>query len=372
MWREKTKWFAAAAALFLVAAAVPYGRYYFENWQYQRQADLQSEISAVQTKATGLSNTWSDIEQRGGPDRQRITNVKTITAYRNLTTEVLGDVYRSLPQFAADAPKELKSDDPEQIKKIKRPERKQIVIESIRSVYRTNMSDVLDKDTKLEKFADENVAMQDVAPVQGMGYGAPAGYGGPPGAGGDTGGGGGLGDTGAPPDSGGGPAAPPGAQRGFILILRCTTPYADGVWLFDQVFIKNLEAIKPGAIPLDKPFYIARAGFGRRDRVKNDQTKIQKLNAQYQQRIQREAADAAAAAANAGGVGGGPPPMAPAPNFIAAQPGNALPVQAFQDSLGEDVRDDWEATIVVAVVLDPPPPAVAAAGTPGAPPTPKP
>jgi type IV pilus assembly protein PilM len=354
IWKEKSKWFAAAAALFVVAAAVPYGRYYFDNWQYQQQAEVQADIARVQGQATTLSNNWSSIEQSGGPDRQRISNVKSILQYRNLSVDMITDLYHALPQFAPDAPKALSSNNPDELKTIKRSDRQQIIIDSIRSVYRASMADVLAPDAKLETFANDAGSAVDL--------GAPAPAFMPPGAmpGGPGGPGGypGAPDQGPPPDQSSpdaGSAGPVGAQRGFILTVRCTTPFKEGVRLIDQTFIKNLLAIKPGAIPLDKAYYIAKAGFARRDSVKNDAALMSKMQADYGLRAQHEGAQP--------GMPGGGPPMGGAfnPGFMGGPAaGNTVPTEAFQDPiLHEDVRDDWEATIVIAVVLDPPPPAVA-------------
>ena len=38
IWQEKTKWFAAAAAVFLLGAGVPFGMYYFHNDKFETMA----------------------------------------------------------------------------------------------------------------------------------------------------------------------------------------------------------------------------------------------------------------------------------------------------------------------------------------------
>jgi hypothetical protein len=236
-----------------------------------------------------------------------------------------------------------------------------IIIDGIRSVYRANMTAILAPDAKLETFANDpgtagtsspdNSVPDSPPPMMSSPYGAPPGPGGSAGFEPNAGG-----DQSASPDAG-----PAGNQRGFILTVRCTTPYEQGVRLIDQTFIQNLLAIKPGAIPLDKPYYIAKAGFARRDYVRNDTQLMSKLQADYNLRAQQ-----AAQPAVPGGPPGGGPPMGGAmfnPGSMGGPAaGNSIPEAAFQDPiLHEDVRDDLEATIVIAIVLDPPPPPAPAA-----------
>jgi len=184
----------------------------------------------------------------------------------------------------------------------------------------------------------------------GGGPGMPPGYGGPPQM-----------EAPSPDQSGGDTTGAAGAQRGFILTIRCTTPYAQGVRLIDETFIQNLLALKPGAIPADKPFYIAKAGFARRDSVKNDTVMMAKLQSDWNIRQQHEAAPPG----GAGGPGGQPfqggNPYGGYGGAPGIPAGAAVPAAAFEDPiLHEDVRDDTEATIVIAVVLDPPPVVAAA------------
>jgi type IV pilus assembly protein PilM len=369
MWREKTKWFAAAAALFVVGAAVPYGSYYFYNWQMEQTASAQAEIQSTQSKATALDQRWSDIEQAGGPDRQRISNVKSLETYRDLWPRLVTDIYQTLPQFAADAPKALTSDDPKVMKTIPRADRKEIVIDRLDSRYVPDLTTVL-ADANFGKYANTSVSTAVVETPSNMG-GYPGGYpGGPPG--GYMGGPPGM-PGGYTPDTGGAeiPTGPvqANAQRGFLVTVNCTTPNANAVGLIDQTFVKNLLAIKPGLIPAGKPYYIPKAVIVSASKVRNNQARIQKMVADYQQKMTAQAAAAAAAAAgvaapagragNAGpsdfSPGGFSPPPMPV-NVPGGQNANTIPDAAYQDAvLHEDVRDDTECTILFAVVLDPPP-----------------
>ncbi len=314
MWREKTKWFAAAAALFVLGATVPYGRYYFENWQLQQAASTRDDIATVQTKAQDLDTAWSGIEQSGGPDRQRISNVRSIESYRSLWSTIISDIHQTLPQFASDAPKELTSNDPAELKKIPRAQRRQILVDRCVSKYYPDLTTVL-TDPNLGHFANDSVNIQmdnagasvssflqsnafapGITPDAQMPLDNSGGTGGT-GSTGDTGNG--NGDAGTS-----GPVAA-NAQRGFVITVKCTTPYADGVGLVGSTFIPNLLALKPG-MP-NKPYAVVKAVIANKSSVANNQTRISKLVADYQAKMLKQAADAAAAAAAAAAANPGAP-----------------------------------------------------------------
>jgi type IV pilus assembly protein PilM len=373
MWREKTKWFAAAAAMFVVAAAVPYGRFYFERWQFEQQTSIQQQNQTVFTNASKLDGDWANIENSGGPDRTRISNVKSLVTYRDLWPNLVTDIVHALPQFAADAPKELQSNDPNQIKKIPRGQRKQIVVEKVVSRYAPDLTAVLAAPS-LSVFANEQVD----AAVD-MGAGAMGTFGVPQ-AVPQFDGGGGNADGSAPPPGADLPTGGPvnaNAQRGFVITVKCTTPYAGGVALVDSSFIPALMALKPGTLPTTKPYGVLKAAVARKMLVREDQQRMAKMAQDYQAKIVREQNAAAQAAAGVPGMPGpvpGTPPPVPDFNPVMPVPGvggaagnpNGIPDAAYQDPiLKEDVRDDTECTMVFVVVLDPPPaPPPAAPATP--------
>ena len=69
MWAEKTKWFVAAAALFIVGAAVPYGRIYFENSQFKdtEHAGLVQNIDTVHQQARMRIQSGRRLKARARP-----------------------------------------------------------------------------------------------------------------------------------------------------------------------------------------------------------------------------------------------------------------------------------------------------------------
>ena len=70
LWKEKTKWFAGAAAMFVVGTGVAFGSYYTQKLSYDGKNEVRAKISSVQAEASKLDKGWSDIEQRGSSDRQ--------------------------------------------------------------------------------------------------------------------------------------------------------------------------------------------------------------------------------------------------------------------------------------------------------------
>lgn len=366
MWQQKTKWFAAAAALFVVGAAVPYGSYYFYNWQLDQSAPQASEVQGILGKAKGLDSQWSTIEQAGGTDRTRIANVKSLEEYRNLWTHLLEDVYSILPQFAPGAPPELTSTDIAAIKKISRTDRKLVLVDTLGSRYVPDLTTVL-ADPQFARYAELSTSIAAAAaPVQSFNpdMGDPGMQGMPPEMGGMGGPGdmamGGMAIPGALPTPTGPAAA--NAQRGFLITIKCTTPYGRGVQLIDQSVIKQLMALAPAT----KNYKVVKAVIVSAVKVRNDPAKLQALNSAYQIRLQREAAAAAAAAAATVqpggplGVGMAPPPAPMMPNLaggFGSAPGNGVnnPAVTLDPILNEDVSEDTTCTVLFAVVLDPPP-----------------
>jgi hypothetical protein len=354
MWREKTKWFAAAAALFVAAAAVPYGSYYFYNWQLSQEASTQAKIQRVQSEAQQLDTAWSTIEQKGGPDRQRISNMDSIVAYRNLSTDIILDIYNQLPQNDPSAPAALKGNDLAALKAIPRSQRKQVFVQKVGLRYASDVSSILSNPSTLGNYADDNVAIVAVSPDQ---TGMPGGMG--------------MGGVGGqPPDQGGGMGAPPppvptgpaGGQRAFIVTVKCTTPDATGVVLVEQGFMAKLTALKLPTLP-DKPYVFKQSMVHTDLQLANDTAWVQKMTADFQRKTSATGAAGAGMSPMNGGMMGG----AAGGGFIGGMAGGATgamvapnPNDAFVDpSTQEDMRSDTEVTFVLLVLIDPPPPAPA-------------
>ena len=70
MWRNKTKWFATAAALVLAGTGVAYGSYYYLHLQDDKDhLNYGEKITRTLAQASALDNEWKTVSDSGGPDR---------------------------------------------------------------------------------------------------------------------------------------------------------------------------------------------------------------------------------------------------------------------------------------------------------------
>lgn len=311
LWQEKTKWFGAAAALFVLGTGVALGSYYMEDWKIGR-SDFRQDIERVLTQAEKLSGDWDTIEQSGTADRQRIANIKSLEAYRGIWFNLLTDIHNALPQPR----EEVLSGDVEKIKAIPRTERNLLLIDSITSAYHSDINSALTtlggnlSTGGLTSSSDETEAQE--------------GY--------------------AGQSPGGGSLAIPAGARGFIITINCTTPNADAFALIDQTFIKSLLARDQNAAP-EKGYYIANAVIDSAKRLGENTARLAEMERVFN-----------AAMANR------PQPLDTA-NYV--DPNNAGILEPVEnphvDRLTfEDVKNDWEVVVHIAVVLDPPAPPAAA------------
>jgi type IV pilus assembly protein PilM len=381
MWREKTKWFVAAAALFVVGAMVPYGKIYWENSQFtSANTEYGDKTTTVQTRATGLDRDWSAIESAGAPEAQRMKNARDITKFKDLWPQINTLIYNTLPQNAEGAAPELSSTEPAVIKKIKREDRNQIFILGQVQHY---VPDVALVDVAAEEQFVSAVPYE-------SGNGAGNGGGSNPFVGG--GGGGTLGAPGA-----GGPPAKP--ERGFIITMKLITPSSGGINLIAN-YNNALMAFKPTK---EMPYQIVGAKIVKPIKLRDDSNWVTAMVTAYQ--AKQNAKNNAGVPGGGGGVGGGGggalPPMGrpgmiappirgeppriggggfnggggfggpPLPGMNGSTPDSAkVPEEAFLDPvLHEDMRDDTECLIVFALKVEPNALQAPAAGAPTAPKT---
>ncbi|MDQ3441154.1 MAG: type IV pilus assembly protein PilM, partial [Planctomycetota bacterium] len=253
LWQEKTKWFGAAAALFVLGTAIPYGAWFIHKMQYDNAAADRSTIAGVASAAGALDTDWQAIESSGANERMRITNIRSLTEYRDLWPHLLRDINSAIPKLPPD---------PAKIKAIPRKERQQINVENIITRYEPNIG-VAVADPEFRKFAGATGTGASTG-----GFSAPAAVGGM---------GMGMGMEGdemmmEDPAMGMGamPAAPapvagatvtPGATtgHGFIITVTGTTPHADPAALLTDTLIKSLEEMSLDKLPKDKKYYVAKA-----------------------------------------------------------------------------------------------------------------
>jgi len=381
MWKEKTKWFAAAAALFVVGTGVAVGKYALEDFQYKQQADARAQIAAINSKATGFDTTWDQIAASGADDRQQILNVKSLAQYRTLWIDLLNDLQQAIPQPPPQVKQALDAGNKDLLMKTPRDKRGVVLIDAIYSKFYGDLNSVL-IDPQFQRFVIDNPTgaggfMTDVNPDATLGGSPdslnPGGPTPPP-------------DPNAPqplPPPPGGTVRGGPNTRGFIITLKCTCPDADAVALiYKQLVETNLMNIWPSATRPRMEYGVAKAMMVKANQIGDDPQRLQQLKAQYDTALRAKAiadqaaatakavADQAMAAANPSGQ-----PRAGLYGVPQMQPAGAdtvvpNPADAFNDRLtGEDMRKDWEFTILFAVQLDPPPPPTPAPGAAPAAPT---
>src|SRR5580704_17572233 len=97
IWRDKTKWFGAAAAIFVVGTGVALAGYYMHDLGYKAAGDIRdNKIKPVLDQATAWSSSWNDVEGGGSNDRMTIQNVRSMLDGRGLWIDLLGDIFSSL------------------------------------------------------------------------------------------------------------------------------------------------------------------------------------------------------------------------------------------------------------------------------------
>ncbi len=352
MWKDKTKWFAAAAALFVVGTAVAYGKLAWIDGQQSLAQAEQQKIQRINNQATELSRQWSDVEQSGAADRQQIMSVNALLKYRGLWRGILETVHSALPTPQP----ALLTGDVAQIKSIPRGQRQQIFIDDIVSEYHPNMTAVLKLNENQFKAQGGGQGMPGGMPPDMMGMPPEPGMPGMPGMepspfGGEAGANGGTG------------------PRGFVVTIRGTTPNAGSYDFIYKNFVvplsKHTEDAKDAQgnyIALKKGFYIAKATVVSARPIQQSPERLKQLEAAYQAATKEQQLPSGNRGANRG-VFGAPDDMAPpdvAPGgYTPGRPGTGKGESAdaaYQDRLTkEDVRQDSEFTVRLAIVLDPQP-----------------
>jgi type IV pilus assembly protein PilM len=357
IWRDKTKFFGATAAVVALGTGVALAGYYMRDIQYKAAEDTrETRIQPVLDQGTALSTAWSNLEGNGAGDRMTIQNVRSMLDGRGLWIDLMGEIFGALPPIPAEYP------NPDYLKAHPRDQREMIVIDKIESVY---LPDVL-------------AGMANAPPELGLTSPTP----------------------GSPPTD---PAIPAGS-RGFLITLSITTPHKLG-------FIYALNSIIPALRKFDyaalqkwntdnpkdqRNFCVAKVSTPMQQiQIKDDSLRIQQLQGSYTaaQNLMGITPGQAAPGGSPPGVPmppmwhpgggfqpspfgpghfGGPPPMSPAANAAAANGllANIDPNVLLDRTTNEDRREDWEMKIAMIVLLDPTapaPPAAPATPTPGTP-----
>src|SRR3954454_21807522 len=72
MWQDKTKWFGAAAALFVIGTGLAGAKYVYQDFQFTNNHNAYvDQINKVKTPAQDLDSKWTAIEGSGGTEREQ-------------------------------------------------------------------------------------------------------------------------------------------------------------------------------------------------------------------------------------------------------------------------------------------------------------
>jgi hypothetical protein len=385
--------------VFVLGAGVKYGTYWFHNNKFEENASLRAQIDAVVDKADKNDRAWAEIEQSGGPDKVRIQNVAALQRYRDTWGDLWYDLTRSLPPQNGS-----RIDD---LKKQARGDRQQVFVESMNSQYHTDLGRMLKMDadefkrlavpsggaagaaagaavripTRSDDISDRN------SRFRGGGGGAYV----PPDSAGALSGAAPAANVNPDPAATGGDPAAVVSERGYLVTIQLTSPAKNALSLVENTLIKNLMAnvSQANALKAGKGYYVGRAMIVSAQQISSDQARMGAIRAAYDQKRQEQEK-----AQNGGGGGGGGSRIAPdsrqyfppgrggggggipdrtpprggfdrRPTFTPSvgrtgeddKAAKEREKEVFADPLfpNETVLDDWELTVLVAVVLDPQP-----------------
>lgn len=409
LWKDKTKWFAAAAALFVVGAVgVPLAVYGLNTMRF---SEAQTKFNDAQKKAREFQQVdqqWStQVESAGAPDREQVMTLMGLTTGRGIWAPLTVDIASALPQPAAN----LRTRDVDQIKKVPRNERNFVWVDEWTTRYEPNIDTFLkmQRPQFIKAAANKGGAGGGSAALQQT----PT----PPGA------------AGAEGEGGGGASAQP--QRGFLITLWCKTPSKDYFNIAQQIAQQMMKTNQ-------LPGQAAGAVAGQAAAHGGGSYRIERVEVVLANKLQPDTANTPGfnhgipnRFGGGGGVagfqgGGAGSPYTPPPGFLGPQgstfngpgaggaapyygrggpgaygqnygggpqPGPAAtgpadqprypmpqipelnpqmnqqqpgdPADAFKDPVtGEPTKDDYQLQFLIAVVLDPAPPKPAEGGTP--------
>jgi hypothetical protein len=271
LWQDKTKWFAAAAAMFVLGTGLALGSLSFDDYSASQNASVRTKNDQALSQFKGLDNQWKQIESEGAADRSQIQEMLGLANYRDLWPQILRGIHDALPAAPA------VGSDPRAEQPV-RNERREIHVDTVKSEFVANMSTALaDKsfgtDTgaavsaQLSSSDDEDEsAMTDRAARFASQY---------------RGGGGSRARAAKPAAS----ATSTNGPRGFILTMQCTTPYKDGAGLVKQQLLSRLLAMTKETMSPQRPFYVAKAVAVAPRRVGDDPGRMRWLEDNYQRAI---------------------------------------------------------------------------------------
>jgi type IV pilus assembly protein PilM len=343
MWQEKTKWFATAAATFLVGTLGIGASYFYNDTAYESNSSLRQQNQKILREATDRSQKWkSEVENVGEPERKKALEYRALQDYHGLWVDLVTDILSTLPKRTF-----------EDLKKTPRPQRDQITIETMQSRYWADMKKPLTDPDFSQFLQRENINvvlpgapgadMSAMAPPDDetvMGTETPTAT------------------TGKGKGKGKGAAAPPPPddnvkRRGYLITIRGHTPRPAGeasLYIVKEM-VSRLQAINADkAYQAGKPYYFARVELLKSGpRIKRNETGTGNPG-----QLVVPPADAL----DPDMLGGAEENLPIMPRPLDKE-GRAVAANPSQDRIfpEESIEGDIAFTVLAAVVLDPPAPA---------------
>lgn len=395
MWREKTKWFAAAAALMVAGTGIAYGSIYLAKASGESDPARREANDQLLAQANRLSADWSQVQTAGAADRDTIKNLFKLTDYRLLWANLINDIGTAIPQPQPEVAQGLREWDAEKVKSVPRVQRKIITLTNMHSRYVPDVSKMT-SDPDFRKYANAGASIPGAGSEPfGGSMGGPMGPMGPMGPGGPMGPSGPMGPTGPTAGTGATSATP---ARGFLITMTIRTPYGAAHDLVQNGLLKNLMSIRYPDDP-NKRYMVTRADVVSVTKLASNQQALKEIQDTHD--ILRGKLAPSTGNQSMPGLGTGyggpyggdyggmatpspygnqpsaytpPPPgdygrTGPGTAIYPGMPGGTAAAEApkFPDPLTEeDVSNDWEFVILFAVAVEPPAAMLAAPGSPGA------
>jgi type IV pilus assembly protein PilM len=250
MWQEKTRWFAAAAAVFIGAPLIAYASISWGNLKFQQTAQVDTENKKFLKEIQDDDRDWqNNVENAGAGDRNRAANFNALQLGRDTQAALLSDISSCLPKpprpllDALEAVK--KADKSKPLPPLPARNTREIIrIDRVSMEYKPDMTELLGMNDETLK----NVQVPPAAIKPG---------------GGTIGGRSGMPNSGAIfnpsgkrmasslnlpslKGTGGAPAPVAGAgQHGFIIEVVCLTPKSDGASYVLNKFVSQLQQMCP-------------------------------------------------------------------------------------------------------------------------------
>jgi type IV pilus assembly protein PilM len=345
MWRDKQKWFMAAAATFLLGSGVAMGSLYLKGWEYDQQhAKFGNDLTTLVRKADNLDKAWAQIESSGGDERKMMVNLAGAINDRDIEPSLAVDLLSAFP----------KEQTAEELRKTPRGKRQVVLLEGWKQSLITDLNPLIDPTlmsaTDFAKQADLKFDAYARTARDAMDQGL------------------------------GGIAAPrPGANkkmkaveqigvRGALITLRCRTPNALPNDLVKNTIMKNLEALSQGSPTRPANYAIMRMAVAevRPAKAEDRPAPATKRTGRRGFKAMFGAPTARPPGVGGAGIGGQPGGIGGQPGGIGGPPGapgtfvdtNQPTIDPWEDPLvpGESMKGDSIVTLVLAVAFDPPAP----------------